>query len=46
MHAIGKIRIEQSIQALLPFYAAMFVVVLIATYWPPFSLWLPSVIMK
>lgn len=44
--AIGKIRIEDSIRALLPFYLAMFAVVLLATYWPPLSLWLPSVLMK
>ncbi|MDR1535840.1 MAG: TRAP transporter large permease [Planctomycetota bacterium] len=43
--AIARIRIEESIRALLPFYAAMFVVVLLATYWPAFSLWLPSVVL-
>ena len=44
--AIAKIRIEDSIKGLLPFYAAMFVVVLLATYWPAFSLWLPELLLK
>lgn len=43
--AIAKIRIEDSIRGLFPFYVAMFAVVLIATYWPPFSLWLPNLLM-
>ena len=43
--AIAGIRIEDSIRALLPFYAAMFVVVLLASYWPAFSLWLPGLVL-
>ncbi|MDR1518692.1 MAG: TRAP transporter large permease [Planctomycetota bacterium] len=43
--AIARIRIEDSIRALFPFYAAMFAVVLLATYWPAFSLWLPGVLL-
>ncbi len=44
--AIAKIRIESTLKALLPFYAVMFVVLMIVTYWPGFSLWLPGVLFK
>ena len=43
--AIARIRIEESIRALFPFYAAMLAVTLLATYWPAFSLWLPGVVL-
>ena len=44
--AIAKIRIENTIKALMPFYAVMFVVLMVATYWPDFSLWLPGLLFK
>ncbi len=44
--AIAKIRIESTLKALLPFYAVMFVVLMVVTYWPGFSLWLPGVLFK
>lgn len=43
--AIAKIRIEDSLRAMLPFYAAMLLAVGLATYWPAFSLWLPGILM-
>ncbi len=33
-------------KGLMPFYAVMFVVLMIATYWPDFSLWLPGILFK
>ncbi|SFE21392.1 TRAP transporter, DctM subunit [Lentibacillus persicus] len=42
--AIGELPIEKSIKALLPFYFVMIMAVLIITFIPEISLWLPSVI--
>lgn len=44
--AIAGIKIEQSIKALTPYYIVMFAVTLLATYWPPFSMYLPTLLMK
>ena len=44
--AIAKIRIEDTIKGLLPFYGAMLFVVLLATYWRGFTMWLPDLLMK
>jgi len=43
--AIGKVTIENTVKALLPFYAALFLVLLAVTYIPAISLWLPSVVL-
>ncbi|HZX15601.1 MAG TPA: TRAP transporter large permease [Pseudomonas sp.] len=43
--AIGKVTIENTVKALLPFYAALFMVLLAVTYIPAISLWLPSVVL-
>ncbi|WP_339413942.1 TRAP transporter large permease [Pseudomonas sp. EA_35y_Pfl2_R5] len=43
--AIGKVTIENTIKSLLPFYAALFMVLLAVTYVPAISLWLPSVVL-
>ncbi len=43
--AIGKVTIENTIKALLPFYAALFLVLMAVTYIPAISLWLPSVVL-
>jgi tripartite ATP-independent transporter DctM subunit len=43
--AIGKVSIESTIKALLPFYAALFMVLIAVTYIPAISLWLPSVVL-
>lgn len=40
--AIAKLPIEKSIKALLPFYAAMVILLLIITFVPELSLWLPT----
>ncbi len=44
--AIAKLPLEKSVKALLPFYAAMFIVVMLVTYVPQLSLWLPSILGK
>ena len=41
--AIAKVRLEQLLKPLLPMYAAMFVVLMLVTYVPAISEWLPSV---
>jgi tripartite ATP-independent transporter DctM subunit len=43
--AIGKVTIENTVKALLPFYAALFMVLLAVTYIPAISLWLPSMVL-
>lgn len=43
--AIGKVTIEDTVKALLPFYVALFMVLLAVTYIPAISLWLPSVVL-
>ncbi|KFE57116.1 TRAP transporter large permease [Pseudomonas syringae] len=43
--AVGKVTIEATVKALLPFYAALFMVLMLVTYVPAISLWLPSVVL-
>ena len=40
--AIGKIPIERATRHLWPFWLAMLVVLMLVTYIPAFSLWIPS----
>jgi TRAP-type C4-dicarboxylate transport system permease large subunit len=42
--AVAKVKLEQMIKPLLPMYAAMFVVLMLVTYVPAISEWLPSVV--
>lgn len=41
--AVAKIRVAQAIRTIWPFYGAAFAVLLLVTYIPALSLWLPSV---
>ncbi|NUT84576.1 MULTISPECIES: TRAP transporter large permease [Pseudomonas] len=43
--AIGKVSIESTVKALLPFYGMLFLVLLLVTYVPAISLWLPHLVM-
>ncbi|MCQ4278276.1 TRAP transporter large permease [Pseudomonas stutzeri] len=43
--AIGKVTIENTVKALLPFYIALFMVLLAVTYIPAISLWLPNLVL-
>lgn len=43
--AVGKISIEEATKAMLPFYATMIVVLLIITFVPDFSLYIPNMVM-
>ncbi|WP_407297628.1 TRAP transporter large permease [Stutzerimonas zhaodongensis] len=43
--AIGKVTIENTVKALLPFYLALFTVLLAVTYIPAISLWLPNLVL-
>ena len=42
--AVAKVKLEQMIRPLLPMYAAMIVVLMLVTYVPAISEWLPSVV--
>ena len=43
--AVGKVTIEATVKALVPFYVALFLVLMMVTYIPAISLWLPSVVL-
>jgi tripartite ATP-independent transporter DctM subunit len=43
--AIGKVTIENTVKALLPFYLALLMVLMAVTYIPAISLWLPSMVL-
>jgi TRAP-type C4-dicarboxylate transport system permease large subunit len=42
--AIGKIGIAETLRTIWPFYLAGVAVLVVVTYWPAVSLWLPSVL--
>ena len=42
--AVGKIRIEDALKSIWPFYIALFGALMLVTYVPGISLWLPSVL--
>jgi TRAP-type C4-dicarboxylate transport system permease large subunit len=43
--AVSGLKIEQVLKSMAPFFVALFLVLLMVTYWPTLSLWLPSVVM-
>ena len=43
--AVGKVTIEQVMRTIWPFYAVMFGVLMLVTYIPALSLWLPSIVL-
>jgi len=42
--AVAKLRIEQVVRAMLPFFVILFAVLLVVTYVPAISLWLPRMV--
>ncbi len=42
--AVGKIKIEQALKSIWPFYLALLLALVLITYVPGFSLWLPSLL--
>jgi len=44
--AVGKVTIEQVMRKIWPFYAVMFAVLMLVTYIPALSLWLPALVIK
>jgi TRAP-type C4-dicarboxylate transport system permease large subunit len=42
--AIGEVSVEQVMKSILPFYSALFAVMLVVTYIPGFSTWIPSLL--
>ncbi|HIP92241.1 MAG TPA: TRAP transporter large permease subunit [Thermotoga sp.] len=43
---VGKMKIEEVVKALWPFYIAMIIVLFLVTYVPFFATWLPSLFIK
>ena len=43
---LAKVTVERTSVALIPFIAINIIVLLLVTYYPPFSLWLPSVLRR
>ena len=41
---IGKISIAKVLPSMIPFFLAMIAVLMLITYWPPLSLWLPNLL--
>ncbi|WP_083953845.1 TRAP transporter large permease subunit [Cytobacillus eiseniae] len=41
---IGKLRIDQILKPLIPFYIVLLIDILLISYLPQISLWLPSVL--
>ncbi|MBX9611856.1 MAG: TRAP transporter large permease [Burkholderiales bacterium] len=44
--AVARLRIEQVVRALYPFFAALLLVLLLVTYVPALSLWLPNLVLS
>src|SRR6201986_1526161 len=44
--AVGKVTIEQVMRRIWPFYGVMFAVLMLVTYIPELSLWLPSHVLR
>lgn len=44
--AVGRIKIEEAMKSILPFYLAIFMALILVTYVPAVSLWLPSVLLN
>src|SRR6202040_1773515 len=42
--AVGRVTIEQVVREIWPFYAVMFIVLMLITYIPAISLWLPRLL--
>jgi tripartite ATP-independent transporter DctM subunit len=43
--AVGKVTIEEVMRRIWPFYGVMFAVLMLVTYFPAISLWLPKVVL-
>jgi tripartite ATP-independent transporter DctM subunit len=44
--AVGKVTIEEVMRRIWPFYGVMFLVLMLVTYVPELSLWLPRIVLK
>jgi TRAP-type C4-dicarboxylate transport system permease large subunit len=43
--AVGKVSVEKATKGMLPFFVAMFVVLMLVTYVPAITMWLPNLVM-
>ncbi|GAA0317686.1 sialic acid TRAP transporter large permease SiaM [Bacillus carboniphilus] len=46
MSRVGRISFEKVVTAVIPFYIPLFIALLLITYFPQLSLWLPSILIK
>ncbi len=44
--AIAKVPIETVMRTIWPWYGTLFVVLMLVTYWPPLSMWLPGLVLS
>jgi tripartite ATP-independent transporter DctM subunit len=44
--AIGKVSVDQVMRGIWPFYGTMFLVLMLVTYFPSLSLWLPHLLLR
>ena len=44
--AVGKVKLEEVMRGIWPFYGVMFAVLMLVTFIPALSLWLPSVVIR
>ena len=44
--AVGKVKLEDVMRGIWPFYGVLFAVLMLVTFIPALSLWLPSVVIK
>jgi tripartite ATP-independent transporter DctM subunit len=42
--AVGGIKIEEALRTIWPFYLALFISLMLITFYPPFTLWLPKLL--
>jgi TRAP-type C4-dicarboxylate transport system permease large subunit len=44
--AVGKVKLEEVMRSIWPFYGVMLAVLMLVTFIPALSLWLPSVVIR
>lgn len=42
--AVSGLKIEEVLKSMMPFFIALFIVLMLVTYWPPLCLWLPTLV--
>jgi len=42
--AVSGLKIEEVLKSMMPFFIALFIVLMLVTYWPSLCLWLPTLV--